>query len=729
MKMLLLPLLLSLSLSVTAEMYTLMNFNPRNDSDIERFIELCPDIMHVYEDGSVDFIANSYEYPLFISSGLVITTRISNLESLYARQGGGRSMGGYLTWDELSIWMDDLHDTYPTITSAPTSIGNTYEGRPQRVLKLSSSNSFWDDDPILPNVWYDGLIHAREPASMRSIRFFMLWLCENYGGSGFCGLQATYILDNRELWCLPCNNVDGYVYNQTTSPGGGGYHRKNRNTSAGGDGVDLNRNWFVAWGGEGSSPTPGSGTYRGTGPLSEFETSNVDAFWQDHPPVEMHSTHSFGNILIRPWGYTYDAHPHDTEYNMHAEIMVQWGTGDEHGPSSHLLYHASGNTRDHADSLYGAMSWNHETGSDYAGFWPSHTEMVKLTRRNLRSYLVTAFLAGCPLDPHVPGTPVAVEPGTVTLPYTIEWSSVSTASEYALQELTGFEVPLDDNGSGTPFTLSNWSLSSSQYHSGTQSYHSNGSGTMTWNETVTIPDSGGGRLSFWTNINIPYRYNQGSIEVSTDGGVNWYYLQTFGRNDQNWRLNIHELDEWAGETLSFRWATTGSSSSMYVDDIKVEVWDSNEFIDLEVTGISYTFSSHEAGDYWYRVVAMDPDFGPGWPSEAVHAEVITTGIEEESEESATGTTWLGQVLPNPASSTASIELGLSADDLGGAGLVIYDLSGRIVRDLSSELTVQGEMTLRWNCTDESGTPVPGGIYFVVLRTAENRNVQSMIVSR
>ncbi|MCK7510194.1 MAG: hypothetical protein MZV70_43250 [Desulfobacterales bacterium] len=64
------------------------------------------------------------------------------------------------------------------------------------------------------------------------------------------------------------------------------------------------------------------------------------------------------------------------------------------------FYYASGNTRDHSYGLYGAMSWNHETGASFARLLAtSATEVVKLSRRNLRSYLVTACLAGRPYDP------------------------------------------------------------------------------------------------------------------------------------------------------------------------------------------------------------------------------------------------------------------------------------------------------------------------------------------
>lgn len=711
---------------VAAERYSLLNFRPVNEIEIQRLIGSGCEVVHVYEDGSVDCIANEHDYASLLATGMPFNIRIDDLERFYSRRFDGRSMGGYLTWDELSLWLDDLHDTFPNITSAPTSIGDTFEGRPQTVVKISSNNDFWTDDPTLPNVWYDGLIHAREPASMRNVRFFMLWLCDNYDRNGFCGLQATWLLDNREIWCLPCNNVDGYVYNELTSPSGGGMHRKNMNWTLG-DGIDLNRNWSVGWGGAGSSGDPYSSTYRGEGPISEPEASNIDSFWQDHPPVQMHSTHTYGNILIRPWGYTYDPPPDDAAYDTQAEIMVQWGTGEVYGQSAGILYMSAGNTRDHAYGLYGALSWNHETGADFAGFWPSLVETVKLSRRNLRSYLVTAFLAGCPTDPHVPGIPVIEAIGMVNPPFTVNWNNVPEADSYALQELTGYEVLLDDNGTGGPFTLNNWTLTTSQHHSGTHSYLSTGTGTMTWNDTAAIPEDGGGRLSFWAYYDIPNGSCQGSIEVSTDGGANWYYLQTFTREDETWRLNIHELDEWQGETLSFRWETNGSSSDLYIDDIKIEVWDENEFIDLSIPVNSYTFSSHETGQFWYRAVAMDLDFGPGWPSDAVMAQVYPTGISEGEIE--VGVTRLGHVSPNPASGMTSIPVTISSAAEGMTSLAVYDLAGRQVADLSSQIEAVGSHTVQWNCCDVRGDTVPGGIYFFLIDAPDLRQVREVVVVR
>jgi hypothetical protein len=706
--------------------YSLMYFKPSSDIETRIFADVGLDVVHVYDDGSIDFVANEVDLQILQERGIFCTTRIGDLQRFYSSQMAGRSMGGFMTWDEVQTWIAQLHALYPNITSAPTSIGNTYEGRPQLVMKISENNTFLADDPSMANAWYDGLIHAREGAAMLNVRSFMEWLCENYNRDGFCGFQATWLLQNREIWCLPCNNVDGWVYNESTSPSGGGMHRKNMNWSAGGDGVDLNRNWAVGWGGSGSSGNPGSQTYRGTAPLSEPETSNVDDFWQGHIPTQMHSTHTYSNVLIYPWGWTDQPTTHAAQYATQGELMVQWGTGEEYY-QSWLFGPSAGNTRDHAYGLYGAMSWNHETGADFQGFWPSATDVVKLTRRNLRSYLVTAFLAGCPYDPHEPGTPVVSAIGSVNPPFTVDWTDVSGATSYGLQRLEGYSVPLDDTGDSGPFTLNNWSMTSSQYHSPSQCYVSNGTGTMTWTESVAIPANGGGRLSFWAEYNIPSGSSLGSIEVSTDGGSNWYYLQTFTRTDMTWRLNIHELDEWQGETLNFRWETVGSSSDLYIDDIKVEVWNENDFVDTAIPTSSYTFPTHPQGEYWFRAFAIDSDFGPGWPSGPEYALVQNTGIEDAGNLPMTST--LGTISPNPVTSVAAIPVTVSAADAGNAGLVIFDLSGRVVRDLGNMLLTPGSRVIHWNCVSGSGTVVPDGIYFCRFTTNGYEAVQRLVVTR
>ena len=720
----LLLFLAAASIAYSAEVYSLMNFAPAHPGQAELFGRLGFDVVQRYQDGSVDFVAGSHERLLLMENGLAATTRIADMEGYYrSLNGTSRSMGGFYTWDEIDTWIDSLVAANPSITSVE-SIGDTYQGRPQRVVKLSVNNTFGADDPSMANAWYDGLIHAREGSSMRNIRYWMMWLCNNYQRNGYCGYQATWILENREIWCLPCNNVDGWVYNETTHPGGGGMHRKNMNFSAGGSGIDLNRNWSVGWGGAGSSGDPSSETYRGTGPISEPEASNIDTFWQGHPPAQMHSTHAYSNALIYPWGWTDDPTTHAAQYTAQGEMMVLWATGEDHYPSNQF-YYASGNTRDHSYGLYGAMSWNHETGASFAGFWPSATEVVKLSRRNLRSYLVSACLAGCPYDPHEPGVPVVDAIGSVTPPFTVDWSDAAHADHYTLQRLDGYQLLLDDTGDSGPFDRVNWIMTSAQYHSSPQCYVSNGTGSMTWQETVTVPSNGGARISFWSMQDITPESYQGAFSYSPDGGANWYYLQTFGRDDMTWRFNVHELDEFQGKTLMFRWESYGSGSSckLYIDDIKIEVWDANVIQADDIVASQYTVTGVSDGNHWFRVWAVDDDFGPGWPSEPVLAQVSGSATGDFAHGVTPAVSSLGLVTPNPVSGSAVIPVSVSSSDIQGVSLRIFDLSGRTVADLSSSIGGEGFSNVIWDASD-----VPSGVHFVRLETPSGVTTRRVVVS-
>jgi murein tripeptide amidase MpaA len=148
------------------------------------------------------------------------------------------SMGGFLTFTEVVAKLDSMRLEYPELISAKFSIGTTIESRPIWTVRVTKN----PDSPTgRPEVWYHSLIHAREPESMEHLIFYIYWLLENYNTDPI----AAYILNNRELYFTPVLNPDGYVYNQTINPNGGGLWRKNRRNNGGSFGVDLNRNYGI----------------------------------------------------------------------------------------------------------------------------------------------------------------------------------------------------------------------------------------------------------------------------------------------------------------------------------------------------------------------------------------------------------------------------------------------------------------------------------------------------
>lgn len=209
------------------------------------------------------------------------------------------SMGGYLTYEELLATLDKMHEMYPHLITAKAEIDTfrTYEGRPLHWVSISDNPE--NNDEGEPAILYNSLHHAREAASLSQLVFYMWYLLENYETDE----RVKYLVDNTHMYFIPCLNPDGYVYNQTTSPDGGGLWRKNRFLSADGQhGVDLNRNYGYQWGSddEGSSPVTNSETYRGTGPFSEIETQAMRKFLIDHEVQIALNNHSFSNLLIRP---------------------------------------------------------------------------------------------------------------------------------------------------------------------------------------------------------------------------------------------------------------------------------------------------------------------------------------------------------------------------------------------------------------------------------------------
>ncbi|MGK0364950.1 MAG: carboxypeptidase T, partial [Saprospiraceae bacterium] len=211
------------------------------------------------------------------------------------------SMGGYLTYAEMLDVLDDMAAQYPNLISARTPLSTqTIEGNDIFWIRLSDNPT--TDEDTEPEVLYTALHHAREPNSMSQMIYFLWYMLENYDTDP----EVQYLVDNVEMYFVPCVNVDGYLYNEQTDPDGGGFWRKNRRVNEDGTfGVDLNRNYGYEWGinDTGSSPNPDGQTYRGTAPFSEPEAQAIKDFCEEHEFQIAHNYHAYGNLLIHPWGY------------------------------------------------------------------------------------------------------------------------------------------------------------------------------------------------------------------------------------------------------------------------------------------------------------------------------------------------------------------------------------------------------------------------------------------
>ena len=182
------------------------------------------------------------------------------------------SLNGYLSLQEIYETLELMEAFYPNLITVRQPIGNfrTFENKRIYYVKISDNPKA---DEAEPEVLYTALHHAREPASMSQMIYFMWYLLENYGRD----TSIRNLVNNRELYFIPCVNPDGYEYNETTDPNGGGFWRKNRNPNSDDIGTDLNRNYGLGWAynNDGSSPAGTSEVFRGSNAFSEVETQAV----------------------------------------------------------------------------------------------------------------------------------------------------------------------------------------------------------------------------------------------------------------------------------------------------------------------------------------------------------------------------------------------------------------------------------------------------------------------
>lgn len=296
------------------------------------------------------------------------------------------SMAGYYTYEDMLRILDTMRLKYPNLISRRSSIAGdlrTAEGRELYYYKISNKPDFLQ---AKPKILYTALHHAREPISATQTIFFMWYLLENYKTNA----TVKSIVDGMELYFIPCINPDGYVYNQTTNPEGGGLWRKNRRRNATGSfGVDLNRNYDYRWGynENGSSSNDTSDVYRGTSAFSEPENQMLRNFCNTRHFNLVMNNHSYANFLIYPWGYDRSAtNPEATLFNSRAANMTSCNHF-EYGTWPAIMYAANGISD---DWMYGeqtakpkAYAFTVETGTDEDGFWPPIERIIPLSAANV----------------------------------------------------------------------------------------------------------------------------------------------------------------------------------------------------------------------------------------------------------------------------------------------------------------------------------------------------------
>ncbi|CAG9865250.1 unnamed protein product [Phyllotreta striolata] len=300
-------------------------------------------------------------------------------------------------WDFLEYFAK----VYPSLCTV-YNIGQSYEGRPIKVLKISNGN------PTNKPVWIDGGIHAREWISPAAVTYIINHLVAKFEE------ESDYI-QNTDFYVAPVLNPDGYEYSHSSDR----LWRKNRRpqqpdlvTGRVCYGIDLNRNFGYKWGYDGVSHNSCHDTFCGKGPFSEPETRVMRDFIKgnlsqtlDRLPKKLAayvSFHSYGQYILYPWGYMKVVPPDYLDLKLAADQAVEaivrvGGPRYTAGSSAVTLYPAAGGSDDWAKAAIGAKySYTIELGDNgrYGFLLPS--KLIKQTSKEalaaLRVIVEAAYL-------------------------------------------------------------------------------------------------------------------------------------------------------------------------------------------------------------------------------------------------------------------------------------------------------------------------------------------------
>jgi len=302
------------------------------------------------------------------------------------------TMGGYLKYTEMLAELDAMAQQYPNLITvkSPISTFVSHENRPIYHVKISDNPNVDENEP---KVLYTAIHHAREPMSLMETVFFMWYVLENYGTNE----EITYLVNQTQLFFVPCINPDGYVYNETTNPTGGGMWRKNRRNNGGGVyGVDLNRNYGYGWGTTGTSTSTSNDTYCGTAPYSEPEVQAMRWLVQNHKFVSAFNAHTYARDILFPIGTTTaEFADHHNYFQAESSHMVQFNGYT--AMKSSALYPASGDSDDYMYKMDIGVGVKDtmfvHTPEVGTAFWQPSSEIIATCKEMLFPNLILAHIS------------------------------------------------------------------------------------------------------------------------------------------------------------------------------------------------------------------------------------------------------------------------------------------------------------------------------------------------
>lgn len=311
-----------------------------------------------------------------------------------------QELRSYHSYEDVVKKLKQFETEFPNLAKV-VKLGATHEGREMLALKITKDAQ--SDTADKPGIVITGLHHAREWISLEVPLHTAEQMLSGYESNP----EMKKRIDNAEIWIVPVVNPDGYEYSRNEYS----FWRKNRKPvvadpcgkSTNAIGTDLNRNYYDAneehqylyrppgdtpcstWDDFGqTSDNPKNDTYRGSAGSSEAETKAMLGLELNRKNIKgIIDYHSYGSMILYPWGYTKKTVENLKEYTDMANGMKNAMKNPYKVMQSVSLYPTSGSSED-CHHVNGKMSFTIELGNT---FQPAQEEIIPICQNLLPANL------------------------------------------------------------------------------------------------------------------------------------------------------------------------------------------------------------------------------------------------------------------------------------------------------------------------------------------------------
>lgn len=337
--------------------------------------------------------------------------------------------------------------------------GDTIEGRDMFSFTITAPDEAGNLSSDRPVILWNGGQHAREWVSPMTVTYIASKLLDDSQSDP----EVAALLGSVRFVIVPVLNPDGYLYTWSTER----YWRKNRRSNPGSPfiGVDLNRNWDIDFGGDGTSTDPSSDVYHGVSAFSEPETAALSTLALSYgSDLAAHiDYHTFSQLILWPLGYADNLVTPEPDRTMFTNLsgdmsaLIQSISGEFYSPiQSWQLYPAAGTCSDWFYDGAGVPSFTVElrpSGGGIDGFSPPDSIILPTAQENWEAAKLFATRTTQPISlSHDPiGIVDADTPTPVNLFIAPGISQVDPAAVLLYTRLGGsgsfIPVSMVDNGS------------------------------------------------------------------------------------------------------------------------------------------------------------------------------------------------------------------------------------------------------------------------------------------